>query len=1208
MNRIDVPLYSLDLTGESPFNRVTREEGVRSSNQLVIPNAAPFYIDSVTITHVDGTPMDLGKDYDFYGILANLTEYTAKSVGLYIRFLNDDIKEWIVSYNTVGNFNKITTEILNMLKAITEDDRPVHWDNIDNKPLWFVPELHQHDYTFHFFGFSDLARELLRVQQYSALFNDGVQTDLDMFNMRLESYISEYQGVLNRLITRHDTSKADPHGVWKTDIGLDNVDNFKTATLQETLEGLRDDLHITVNNAAQAIEITKVSNERLFPAGTLPLLRYGNDSFIPPKIDGSFEGMGGYNFRLGVVRESSGEMVALQHRNDGVVRGLYFLKCDDPYAKNPNWSYTSYRYIHPTAVADGANIDSVINGSGQYVLVIGDSVKGIWYWCETNGTLDPSKHVLKRISGDFINVNHGMGQSLTLLVDSDYADQWFIMGSMTNSEVKAARPDYPTSVETGGGDRSVEAMRFFSCIASSTAVNLCTVDFKEQDGKTPKDKIWMPYTRTVVSPNTITGYEAEYETPAITVWNYRGIQGMCKRTAVQREYAFRLYNYIYRIEKTTGLASGSRPVWKGTLKLDPVTNTVKVLPGPGEKRYRISIKPNDDTGVENDLFVNWKTSSLATLTDDVSRGYAEFDHNGNAIYVSPVVSGSLPGQVTLYKTDAPLTPERLIGARSDFDYVEVSKTPMPEVNPAGLAVGLTEPMSILGDTNRPETAIVLGTQLSMENGEIKIEWVGRPTPFMNPDWTGNTSLLQPITIGGVQVKGYPLTPETYTCSMGPYKFWSLHGFSVIPEVSSSVRERWTRSCGADGMANINGTPTSQTDFLFPKICRHEIVGREVRIIPVEVYNVESMLSGQIKTYLDGKGINTETIKMTWTMSPIYNRKGEERVLLMVSSRKPGDGLRDVEAIVMVGQLKGVGNPITKDGYKYYEHSTFDFGDKHHVGPALAAPSTGLAPGGPIHAWRAGFCVADINTGTTPGSADQTCIYLRTIHRYTIVGDTVPINLLIEMGNDFSITRSAVKPTGSSPYSASICASPGNTMGYISSNDVNLARGACVVAGGLRWGTSRFDILASADPGAGVEKRLLISNLLVSAFTVYFQAADNVLLGGRAYDVKATYIDIRDFDSNPANKTFYIYLRFAGGQPTYQIERAPTPETATSACVAVVKTGATRIETVVPYNRFLMNGVEISSKRRGAAILSPAGSIFDKGSLAPIISESDFLPG
>ncbi|QDJ97116.1 virion structural protein [Aeromonas phage D3] len=1212
MNRPDYQLLKLDLSGESVFNRFDQEYGEKPDgeyNNLVIPLQAPFYISSVKMYHPDGSPMDYGVDYDFYGMLGKLTEYTAKEVGLFIRILKPEIKGYYIDYQAVGNFNKITDEILSMLRVIANDDRPVHWDNIDNKPLWFDPEIHLHDYTFHFFGFADLAAELARIQQLGDMFQNNVKITIDVFKERMESYIEQYQKVLYDLMAAHDKSKVDPHGVWKTDIGLGKVDNFKTATLQETLDVARSDLHITVGNAARAIELTKANNERLYPAGTLPLLRYGNDSYIPPKIDGSFEGMGGYNLRGCVARESNGSIVGLQHRNDGVIRGLYYIKCDDPYAKNPIWSFTGYRYMHPTAIADGANIDSVVNGSGRYVMMIGDAIKGIWYWCETNGTLDPSKHVLKRISGDFINYPYGMGQDLTILADSDYRDQWFVMATMSHGAVKALRPSYPTEGQSGSGTRTVEAIRIFTCINQANALNIATVDFTEQDGTTPKDKIWMPYTRTlkvVDGVTVVTGYDAEYTQPLRTLWNYRNIQAICRRTGTPGEYAFSIQNYLFMIQYGTEYASSKVPLWKGTMKLDKNNNTVKIVPGPGEKRYRLDPRnPAIAQQEEWELYKDWKTISYSFVTD--GDGFVEFDETGNAIWVYPLASGVLPCGVRIMKPSNPKTPERVIGRRSEYDYGIDRVSAISEINPAGLTTGFSEPMSILGDTTKPQTGVVLARQLYVDGNSLKTEWIARPTPFMNPDWTGRNDNLFQMTVGGTQVAAYPLTPEVYKCDLGPYKFWSLHGFSIAPP-GNAVRERWTRFGGADGVGNINGDFGVPADFLFPRISKTEIVGKKIVVTPVEVYNLRSMLETQIKPYLDSKGINTATIMTSWTLATVYNRLGEEAVLLMISDRNLGPGQQHVQATLFLGKLRGLGTPTIKDGYTYYENATLDFGNKHYrTGTVVSNSISTVIENRHPTAWRTGFCITDINTGTTPGSKDQTCVYLRSLHKYQVNGDTVPVSLVIEFDNAFTISRVGSKYVSSSPYSESVCCSPGNTMGYVSPADSGLARGACFVASGLSVTTNRYDCLISSDPGGATPKRLIVSNLLSSAYIIYFQEADNVLLGGRKYKIDATYVDIRDFDPNPANKTFYVYLTFNNGAPSYSIERSPLPEGSLIACVAVVTVGSDRIQTVVPYNRFLMDGVEISQKRRGSSILASTGTVFEVGWVGGIFKNTDYIP-
>ncbi|MGL4614303.1 MAG: hypothetical protein ACRCVV_10495 [Shewanella sp.] len=280
----DVPRYKLDLEGNSKFNLIPKEYGKRSNeknNDIFVPQFAPFYMNSFKMYFKTGEPMVLDEDYEFYGIMSKLTEYAAKPVGLFVKLLKPEITEWYSSYQVVGNFNKVNDDIILMLKAIAEDDRTVDWNNIDGKPEWFNPKLHQHDLTYEIFGFTDLINAWEMLIDKDILGKGNLTMMLESFEEKLDVYINGFKQQTVKLLERHKANKSDAHGVQKDQIGLDKLDNFKTASLNETVEGKATDRHITVYNAAKVATMMTGQNARLLDSGKLPIFTFPSDSTAP---------------------------------------------------------------------------------------------------------------------------------------------------------------------------------------------------------------------------------------------------------------------------------------------------------------------------------------------------------------------------------------------------------------------------------------------------------------------------------------------------------------------------------------------------------------------------------------------------------------------------------------------------------------------------------------------------------------------------------------------------------------------------------------------------------------------------------------------------------------------------------------------------------------------------------------------------------------
>ena len=280
----DIPRFKLDLEGNSKFNAIPKEYGKRSNeknNEIIVPQYAPFYINSFKMYFKTGEPMVLGEDYEFYGIMSKLTEYTAKPVGLFVKLLKPEITEWYSSYQVVGNFNKVNDDIILMLKAIAEDDRTVDWNNIDGKPEWYNPKLHQHDLTYEIFGFTDLINAWEMLIDKDILGKGNLTMMLESFEEKLDVYINGFRQQTVKLLERHKANKTDAHGVQKDQIGLDKLDNFKTASLSETVDGKTTKRHITVYNAAKVATMMTGQNARLLDSGKLPIFTFPSDPADP---------------------------------------------------------------------------------------------------------------------------------------------------------------------------------------------------------------------------------------------------------------------------------------------------------------------------------------------------------------------------------------------------------------------------------------------------------------------------------------------------------------------------------------------------------------------------------------------------------------------------------------------------------------------------------------------------------------------------------------------------------------------------------------------------------------------------------------------------------------------------------------------------------------------------------------------------------------
>ena len=1210
MNRPDYPQYQLDFTGRSPFNKINQEHGYRNSvknNDVMIPLQAPFYIDTVKLFHPNGEPMVKDVDYEFYGILGNLTAYTAKPVGLFIRLKKDSIKEWYIDYGCVGNFNKLTDEILNMLKSITQDDRPVDWDNIDNKPLWFIPKLHKHDYTFHFFGFTDLAKQLLRLKSISSDFPKGVEKKLEAFQSRLDSYIDSYQKVLFDLIDEHDAGRVDNHGVDKTDIGLEHVDNFKTATLTQATDGDRSDLHITVKGVAAAADLAGGRNQRLFPSGTLPILRYGSDTFIPPKIDGSFEGMGGENFRSGVCVESNGDLLVLQRRNNGKVKGLYFLRAQRWNTDRPIWEFTGYRYTHPTANAAGATLNAIIAGSNRHIMIVGDEDKNIWFWVETNGTFNPASHVLNRItSPEFLGITSAHAK-MQILADKNYKEFNCVALACHESYVRVYRPSYPGQ---GGGAQSVNGWQIFTNINMDGRYVMSTIDHLSLDPGAVNymDKMFVPFQNTIQNGKII---QCEFipTVPLAVVWHYHTPSAFIAKRPDGKWSIYFEWKFYY-VTGDYGNQGAATTCWRGTLSVtNGPTPVCKLERGPKERMYRLD--PANLFGtVEGNEYYKYKTPP---------RDYAYGDKTSSIIfngYRMWIISGNtftIPLQLVVDQDGQYTDPERLVGNTYAWDYSQVNAITLNEVNPLGLTSGFMNQFVGVTNTEDWNTGMVMARVSVEDKEEQKVKgyskWIARGMSILKSDWHGRWDNMSTIKLGGRDVKSYPFSNDVYEVDLGTSVVLSTH---AVPEGygNNTRKGTWANIFGADAFSFFLGkcpldNPTAKGDGLLIHQNTTKLVGKTVVFQPTVVCKVDTAIMRDIAPMVKA-AYPAADISNSWSLIQAWGVDNAPFYWLLCSYRHTEVGETDNLHIVLAPVfVNPKGTPVTKNGYSYYEDVTFQF-----IQP-FTAP---IVFYGALRRGSTAFGVenttmrhSSVNIGSIrPEATGKPFTFiLRSLHRWAVIGDEQMVDVMFETDINLKPLRVTRLGQASVAPEGTYIITPGNGFGTVSGNAM-VTEGAGVVSTGFSY-VANGNLYDAVTSDVKSETVLGMSNLLVSSYTIYFKEIKNVIIGGKSYDIPAGYLDLRSIDSNPANKAFYVYLRFKNGVPTYEVVKAVGPETPVNALIATVWCGPSQIDAINPYNRFTMVGVQISSVKQGSSIPAMLGSSYSIGDASAIMTATDWLP-
>lgn len=290
-------LYEFDPYGTNAKNLITGERQTlqtpgRDDFYFIIPKAAPFFVDSfVLYNDVTGIQLKEGVDFLFGHYFVEAMESTGRPVAGSIRFLNKK-QTGIVRYNyrtLGGQWGFADKDILAELSSKQYNPITRSWGMIAPLPASFpvVP----HDQSLDDLvgseeirqaieDLADIAQEAAEgasknhIQNFDNphktnkkhvglgdVDNFKTATDDEMKIGQATNRFSTPRGVslaireqVGKALEDHINNKDNPHGTDADDVGLGNVDNFKTATDEQAIDRTRADLFLTPRGGALLID------------------------------------------------------------------------------------------------------------------------------------------------------------------------------------------------------------------------------------------------------------------------------------------------------------------------------------------------------------------------------------------------------------------------------------------------------------------------------------------------------------------------------------------------------------------------------------------------------------------------------------------------------------------------------------------------------------------------------------------------------------------------------------------------------------------------------------------------------------------------------------------------------------------------------------------------------------------------------------------
>jgi len=157
----------LDITGKNINNKIVDEPHELSNRptRSIAPNLGPFFAEHLIVK--DGVKeLKRGVDYQIVELHQEATLKYGKEIASVILIINKDVSSNVtITYQALGgHYCYDDTAIANMYESVINDNRPVDWTNVFNKPTEFSPTIHRH-LLDDVFGFEPIVDYLERIKR-----------------------------------------------------------------------------------------------------------------------------------------------------------------------------------------------------------------------------------------------------------------------------------------------------------------------------------------------------------------------------------------------------------------------------------------------------------------------------------------------------------------------------------------------------------------------------------------------------------------------------------------------------------------------------------------------------------------------------------------------------------------------------------------------------------------------------------------------------------------------------------------------------------------------------------------------------------------------------------------------------------------------------------------------------------------------------------
>lgn len=1202
---MDIKLINtFDIRGTNPANKVVKEEiTIEDGCPWVIPNGSPFFGDYPTgaqqpltiVYNEDGGELKRDRDYFIEEEFMPLVVVSGRPIMCFIR-LSDAIleanKKVFVTYQSVGAYFVIRNGLKELLAQTSMPGRKWDWSQIIGLPDGYPASRHLHSVRTEIGDWFEMTGFFKHMANNVNLRDLGDVGEISPAVKVFFDQLYALRDTNNTKINTHAANYNNAHVIVKADLDLGNHPNYATGTQADHNAGTAANLLATPDGVYNLVEQTLTDTSMSMDVGVMPVSKFGGDSFIPPNISGSFEGLGSLSVSSAFCLEKSGIVMMLTPHNDGRNEGLYYSQVTEFQSDNPKITYTGFKYDAPSLLSKGFNPTSVIGGSNHRVIMVGDDKLDRWFVALTNGTLDAAAHIYTEV--DMAPVLAKGKQVLSAYANSDNRMSIHLIGEYV-----------VLIISPGTSNQDIHLFFKIPVARFKEANNLLQweqilLTYKDYEGtqytaverfqpmkqvlENGAVKRWGPITYAQTPLSTNRGGKTMFlngKKPNDSVSEYLFIlQGnnASYRTASDTRTVSAVLGTGYELNPATGVLTEvfRTPSWTADFEnttqaqrddytrqhyyqfydgYGQAAGSCGVILSTGEILMATSSGGNNFPAYMTKLVYENRKSAAEVLSQrmDIIFSPIEYQKRISQTVGSPLLSGVFPGSMTfepdgeLYSATDPVTNTR----RTFFRKVTGPYAVRPQVTNT----------TVDNIKSRPLTNDVYLTNMAYYETPIGI--------------TGSAAEL---TAGGVECGSTSLASMGYS-SMGASHSYPRTGAFLAPAANGMLL-----SCPRTFSKVLDDSTkraTYKPDSFYG--VRQALIDKMQAMIPAQFTNYTPwsvcfhMLGNEVGGMFKGLNLGVAVIAFH---EPSRSFSRQMFVLFRPVVEEPNADHPDVHWIKDITVLD-----VTA---AWSSCLNIRIPEQNLLGLIGARAKAG------VYIYRDGnkllFYIMNPYTSNTTST-----IYTRQTARFDVDISTNKFE------NIYSYQASWSVPDLCAPIPKVGMSDVGLTGG-VDNSRINTVTPAVFDYTG---GAAR--LLHRTDPNNGTVDWYIGPTVYPDVvWTLFFQDGIRIMINGTAYEMPGETIDLLSIDPSPANKVFYIYVTLEDQKGRYVI--TPTKLRHSGRCmhIATVTTSATQILTIERLQPFLIGDLELSTSRKGGIIPVSTGLPQVEGNFV-FLKQSELLP-